>query len=40
MLTRCVEGAIDEDLEYVVEKTSDPQLRRLAQERLASSRRS
>jgi hypothetical protein len=40
MLTRCDEGEIDEDLEYVVKKTSDPQLRRLAQERLNSTRRS
>ena len=38
MLTRCGNKTVSEDLEFVVEKTSDPQLRRVAQERLADSR--
>jgi len=39
MLTRCGNRTVSEDLEFVVAKTSDPQLRRVAQERLAESRR-
>jgi len=39
MLTRCGNKTVSEDLEFVVEKTSDPQLRRVAQERLADSRK-
>jgi hypothetical protein len=37
MLTRCRDGEIRDDLEFVVEHTSDPQLRRVAQERLAEA---
>jgi hypothetical protein len=38
MLTRCGGRTVNEDLEYVVEHTSDPQLRREARDRLAESR--
>jgi hypothetical protein len=38
LVTRCGGRTVNEDLEFVVENTSDPQLRRLAQERLSESR--
>jgi hypothetical protein len=37
LLTRCRDREIRDDLEFVVEHTSDPQLRRVAQERLAEA---
>ena len=37
LLTRCGGRVVREDLEFVAEHTSDPQLRRVAQERLAGS---
>jgi len=39
LLTRCGNRTANEDLEFVVEHTTDPQLRRAAQERLAGSGR-